>query len=108
MQPNHAIILFDGVCNLCAWAVRFIIERDPRGVFLFASLQSELGQSLLTEHGIDPTNTDSFVLIQDGVAATESTAALKVARRLMPTTVAIGRSIRLLARNACTGSRRRR
>jgi predicted DCC family thiol-disulfide oxidoreductase YuxK len=76
------IVLFDGVCNLCAWAVRFIIERDPKGYFHFASLQSDLGRRLLAEHEIDPTNTDSFVLIENGLACTESTAALRVARKL--------------------------
>jgi predicted DCC family thiol-disulfide oxidoreductase YuxK len=82
MPCSPPLILFDGVCNLCAWAVRFIIERDPAGVFRFASLQSELGQRLLAEHGIDPSRTDSFVLVENGVAFTESTAALRVARRL--------------------------
>jgi predicted DCC family thiol-disulfide oxidoreductase YuxK len=82
MPSSPALILFDGVCNLCAGAVRFIIKRDPHGVFRFASLQSELGQRQLAEHGIDPSRTDSFVLIEGGIAYTESTAALRVARRL--------------------------
>lgn len=82
MPDSPPLVLFDGVCNLCAWAVRFIIGRDPRGIFRFASLQSELGQRLLKQHGIDPTRTDSFVLIQDGDASMESTAALRVARQL--------------------------
>lgn len=76
------LILFDGVCNLCAWAVRFIIERDPQGVFRFASLQSDLGKELLTKHGLATDSMDSFVLIEDGVASTESTAALRVSRHL--------------------------
>lgn len=82
MPDSPPLILFDGVCNLCAWAVQFMIERDPGNLFRFASLQSELGQRLLAEHGIDTTRTDSFVLIEDGVAYTESTAALRVVRRL--------------------------
>jgi predicted DCC family thiol-disulfide oxidoreductase YuxK len=79
---SHPLILFDGVCNLCAWAVRFVIERDPRGRFRFASLQSELGRRLLDQHGIDPARTDSFILIEGGAASVESTAALRVARHL--------------------------
>jgi predicted DCC family thiol-disulfide oxidoreductase YuxK len=79
---REPIILFDGVCNLCAWAVRFIIERDPKGYFHFAPLQSDVGRSLLVEHEIDPANTDSFVLVENGLACTESTAALRVARKL--------------------------
>ncbi len=82
MSESAPLILFDGVCNLCAWAVRFIIERDPQGTFRFASLQSDLGRSLLGRHGIDPAQTDSFILIEDGVAHAESTAALRVARHL--------------------------
>ena len=76
------LILFDGVCNLCAWAVRFIIERDPEAVFRFASLQSDLGKEFLMKHGLDTERLDSFVLIENGVAYTESTAALRVARKL--------------------------
>lgn len=82
MSQASSIILFDGVCNLCAWSVRFIIERDPAGRFHFASLQSEAGQRLLTKHQINRDRMDSFVLIEDDHAYTESTAALRVARQL--------------------------
>lgn len=82
MPDSPPLILFDGVCNLCAWAVRFIIERDPRDIFRFVSLQSDMGKRLLAQHGIDPARTDSFVLIENGTAFTESTAALRVAKRL--------------------------
>ena len=40
------IILFDGVCNLCSFSVQFIIERDLKGYFHFAAIESELGQQL--------------------------------------------------------------
>lgn len=82
MPGTSSIILFDGVCNLCAWSVRFIIERDAARRFQFASLQSGIGQRLLKEHGISRDHMDSFVLIEDGQAYTESTAALRVARQL--------------------------
>lgn len=82
MSTASRIVLFDGVCNLCAWAVRFIIERDQGGVFQFASLQGATGQRLLSEHGLDQTSLDSFVLIENGQAYKESSAALRVARRL--------------------------
>ncbi|WP_257140948.1 thiol-disulfide oxidoreductase DCC family protein [Bacillus sp. AFS015802] len=76
------IILFDGVCNLCNNSVRFIIERDPKGFFRFASLQSGIGRELLKKHNI-PENTDSFVLVGDHHASIESTAALKVCTKLV-------------------------
>ncbi|HEY0461843.1 MAG TPA: thiol-disulfide oxidoreductase DCC family protein [Pyrinomonadaceae bacterium] len=77
-----AIILFDGVCNFCNGSVNFIIGRDKTGYFKFAPLQSEIGEKLLRENGIDKTVTDSVVLIEDGKAYTHSTAALRVARHL--------------------------
>ena len=74
------IILFDGVCNLCNGAVRFIIKRDRRDLFRFAPLQSEIAQTLLQERHIDNTLVDSLILIQPGEAFyVKSTAALKIA-----------------------------
>ncbi|HEY0047979.1 MAG TPA: thiol-disulfide oxidoreductase DCC family protein [Pyrinomonadaceae bacterium] len=77
-----AVILFDGVCNFCNGAVNFIIDRDKAGYFKFAPLQSEIGEKLLAENGIDKIETDSVVLIEDGKVYTHSTAALRVARKL--------------------------
>jgi predicted DCC family thiol-disulfide oxidoreductase YuxK len=82
MNDQPSIILFDGVCNLCAWAVCFIIERDPQARFRFAPLQSDAGRQLLTKHALDRTCLDSFVLIEAGKAHIESSAALRVSRHL--------------------------
>ena len=79
-----AIVLFDGVCNLCSASVRYIIDRDPSGYFQFASLQSKVGAELLAEHGMKPPegDPDSILLIEDGVVHDHSTAALRIARKL--------------------------
>jgi predicted DCC family thiol-disulfide oxidoreductase YuxK len=44
LPKNKKIILFDGVCNLCNSAVRFVIKYDKKDAFRFVALQSELGQ----------------------------------------------------------------
>lgn len=75
------IILFDGVCNFCDLSVQFIIKRDPAGNFQFASLQSEISQSLLKEHEL-PENADSVVLIENGRYYLKSSAALRICRDL--------------------------
>jgi len=75
------IILFDGVCNLCNSSVQFIIKRDPKGRFKFASIQSETGQSLLELHGYDK-EIDSFILIENQKIYFKSSAALMVCRNL--------------------------
>ena len=75
------ILLFDGVCNFCNGSVQFIIKRDQAAYFQFASIQSEAGQALLAAYNI-PTDVDSVILIENGRAYAESTAALKVCRQL--------------------------
>ncbi|GEO05741.1 hypothetical protein AAE02nite_34050 [Adhaeribacter aerolatus] len=77
-----AIILFDGVCNLCNGFVQFVIARDPAGRFKFAALQSETGQQFL--QGLPPAsrNLDSVVLIQNNRFYKRSAAALHILRGL--------------------------
>jgi predicted DCC family thiol-disulfide oxidoreductase YuxK len=76
------VVLFDGVCNLCHGAVRFIVARDPRARFRFASLQSAAGTALLRDHHLGPGSPESLVLLEAGRAYTRSAAVLRIARRL--------------------------
>lgn len=81
-MTNNRIILFDGVCNLCNASVQFIISRDPKAVFKFTSLQSELGQALLKKHNISSENLYSVIVIQDNHVYDRSRAALEIAKQL--------------------------
>ena len=77
-----AVVLFDGVCNLCSGIVRFIIARDPQAHFQFAALTSAAAGRALDAARAVPPLPDSLVLIDDGVVFTRSEAALRIARRL--------------------------
>ena len=61
---QHSIILFDGVCNLCNGAVQFVIKRDSKNQFLFASLQSEEGKKILEEHNLPQIQCNLFFLLK--------------------------------------------
>ena len=79
METGKRIILFDGVCNLCNGAVQFIIKKDKKDLFRYAALQSEIGEKLIAERGIDTSKVDSIILIEPGVAYfVKSDAALKI------------------------------
>lgn len=80
-ESEH-IILFDGICNLCNSSVQFVIRHDPKKIFKFASLQSEVGHSLLISGGLEIERGNSFVLISNGQYFTQSTAALRVMKLL--------------------------
>lgn len=81
-MPGQPIILFDGVCNFCNNAVNFVIRRDPKSVFKFATLQSSVAQQILKSYTLDNAEMNSFVLIENDKIYTKSTAALRVCRRL--------------------------
>jgi len=78
----HAIVLFDGICNLCNSSVQFMIDHDPDAHLRFASLQSEVGQALLAQHHLPTQNFKSLILIEGDQIFARSTAALKIARYL--------------------------
>lgn len=79
-QPN--VILFDGVCNLCNGAVQFVLKRDTKHVFRFASLQSAYGQQQLIRFGLNPNSLHSIILIRGAYFFQQSDAALEIARQL--------------------------
>jgi predicted DCC family thiol-disulfide oxidoreductase YuxK len=79
--PEHAIVLFDGVCNFCSHSVQFIIRRDRAAYFRFAPLQSGIAEGWLRGHVNSPV-PDSIVLIEGNRIYTESGAALRICRHL--------------------------
>ena len=52
MNVPRPVVLFDGVCNLCNASVRWLLHRDTRAQFDFASLQSATARKLLEAAGI--------------------------------------------------------
>lgn len=98
MTPHGPVLLFDGHCNLCNGAVRFVLERDPAGHVSFASLQSPAARELLQRyaepdtqgsphlHGLQPAAQgdpaaapSSLLLVDEGRVYAGSTAALRLA-----------------------------
>lgn len=76
------VIVFDGVCNLCNSSVQLVIKYDKNACFSFASLQGEFGQNLLKQKALDLKTFDSFILLEGDQLYTQSTAALRVAKKM--------------------------
>lgn len=74
---NNPILYFDGVCNLCNASVQYVIRKDKKEVFRFASLQSRAGEQILhryrEKHTIVP---DSILLWHKDKIYVQSDAAL--------------------------------
>lgn len=77
---DRPVLLFDGVCNLCNNSVNFILDRDKKERFFFASLQSDYADHMLSEFGEDAQKLDSVVLIYQGKIYRKSRAVLRAAK----------------------------
>jgi predicted DCC family thiol-disulfide oxidoreductase YuxK len=75
------IVFFDGMCNFCSSSVNFIIKRDKHSYFHFALLQSTSAE--LIPHIPSADLPDSIILLEKGKYYFYSTAALRIARRLI-------------------------
>lgn len=100
LTDDKILVLFDGVCNLCNASVQFIIRRDKRERFLFASLQSAAARDVLQRFHIDPESMHSVIVVADGRVHERSDAALRIAAglggiwKLMTITRIIPRALR--------------
>lgn len=82
VSDDAPIVLFDGVCNLCNGFVQFLLPRDTEGQFRFASLQSDVGQRLLADHGLPTDELESIVLLEGDDCYVKSDAVIRIARQL--------------------------
>jgi predicted DCC family thiol-disulfide oxidoreductase YuxK len=76
------VLLYDGVCGICNWAVQFILRVDRRGTLRFAALDSTLATDVVARHP-SLNDVDSLVYVEDPGQPTErvfvrSAAALRV------------------------------
>jgi predicted DCC family thiol-disulfide oxidoreductase YuxK len=76
------LIVFDGECNLCNWAVNFVLGRDKGEIFLFSPNQSDSAREILTKLGLDSVGDETVYLIEKDRIYSRSTAVLLVLRRL--------------------------
>lgn len=64
-EKKH-IVFFDGDCGVCNFWVQWILERDRKDQFIFASLQSEFGQQFLSERGLNTKEFNTMYLWKPG------------------------------------------
>ena len=79
---DQPIIIFDGVCNLCEYSVRFIVKNDRQARFKFVSAQSEKGKVLQRMCGVDTLNDGTVILLRNDQVYVHSDAALQIAKNL--------------------------
>lgn len=76
------IIIFDSQCNVCNASVNFLIKRDPKKLFCFASMHSDTGRSLIREQELDEVDPETVILIKDGKAYLRADAVYEILKEL--------------------------
>ena len=74
------LVIFDGVCNLCAHSVKFILDHEAGQTLRFTPLQSPAGARFMRELGLDPGDAKTIVLIADGRPYMRSDAAIRISQ----------------------------
>ena len=77
-MKDHPIVLFDGVCNFCNYWVNFAIKRDKKNRLKFTPIQGETAKTILPEFSISTSELSSVIIIDNGKAYTQSSAALRI------------------------------
>lgn len=62
-EPAKPVILYDGLCGLCNRLNQFVLKRDQRDSFRFASLQSPFAHAVLQRHGADPRDLGTVYIV---------------------------------------------
>ena len=84
IPQGKLLVLYDGNCALCQSSVKWILNRDKQCFFVFASLESKIGEefSVRQSPGDNTEATGSLVLVDNHRIYRRSTASLKIAQRL--------------------------
>lgn len=72
------IVLFDAECVLCSANAQFILNHDKAERFYLASMQGPVGARLFRQHGLDPTDPTSILVIEEGKARKDSDAVIAI------------------------------
>lgn len=75
---SNNIILYDGYCNLCNFALQFILKRDKKEFFQYYPLQSKEAKDLLSAKYSLEDIPDSVILLEGGKLYLRSEALFKI------------------------------
>ncbi len=78
LNKHQHIIVYDGVCKLCNGWSQFVVKRDKYHRFKLASVQSEVGQSILQHFAMPIDTFDTMLYIEKGIAYQQSDAFLNI------------------------------
>ena len=77
-MADGPVILFDAECVLCSANARFILRHDKTAHFRLASIQSVAGAAICRQHGVDPEDPTTLLLVEGARVRRDSDAVLAI------------------------------
>lgn len=78
VAPQDSVVLFDGVCKLCAAWSNFIIQNDSEYQIKLCSVQSIEGQKILHHFGHSTEHFETMLFVRGGQCFEKSQAFFEV------------------------------
>jgi predicted DCC family thiol-disulfide oxidoreductase YuxK len=79
---DRPILIFDGNCVLCSTFAQFILRTDRKHRFRLLAAQTPIGAALYRHFGLNPTDYETNILLEDGRVWLKSEGSLRVFERL--------------------------
>ncbi len=80
--PTRPVVLYDGICGLCAKAVQFILDHERDHDLVFAPLQGDTAAALRIAYPNIPASVSTVVLVEGGRAYLRSKAFFHLSAHL--------------------------
>ncbi|MEM8956374.1 MAG: DUF393 domain-containing protein [Pseudomonadota bacterium] len=81
-EDGGPIAVMDGDCALCSWGARSISRLDRKGEFRICPVQSPIGEALVRHYGLDPSDPETWLYLNDGEAWSGMDAIIRIGERL--------------------------
>ncbi len=78
---SNPIIYYDAQCLLCDGFIKALIQRDPKAIFKYCSLQDDKSQSVREYHNMVDT-IRTVILLDEGKWYDQSDVSVRIAQRL--------------------------
>lgn len=81
MPQLPPIAVMDATCALCSFGARMVHKIDRSRDIRICPIQTEMGQGLLRDNGLDPNDPTTWLFIEDGQVWTDFEAMIRIGER---------------------------
>lgn len=82
IETKKAIILYDGVCNLCNGTMSFLTKIDSHKILTMIPLQSDQAKQFLNRFSLNEKNLSSVIFVTGDTLYLKSSAVLHILKEL--------------------------